>query len=270
MAIVKIGNAPDLLVGTGANGALEAKRAEDVRAAIGVAPALQTDVTIYVSPTGSDVEGDGSQEAPYATIQRAVDSVPKYLNAHTAAINIADGEYDEAVIILGFTAGTLALGGRTVSSAIIRNIAVLNSRIVIIKNCTLKNIGATEIQPHALLYVNEDSCAVLGNVTIDCGATNCHGMYVSNSKVITSGAATLTINNVDFVNGRCAFGTYGAHISLFKIAGVNATDKTVWGICSEYGSIVAYQENALTANTAYRTVYGGRIYGGGQTSIPNY
>lgn len=52
----------------------------------------------YVSPEGSDDTGDGSQEHPFLTIQKAVDTVGHYA-AGTTEIHLADGTYDESVFL---------------------------------------------------------------------------------------------------------------------------------------------------------------------------
>jgi hypothetical protein len=70
---------------------------------------LANDVTLYVATTGSDSAGDGSSSKPYKTIQYAISILPKDLGTHVAYINIADGDYAEEVILLGFTNGVLVV-----------------------------------------------------------------------------------------------------------------------------------------------------------------
>uniref|UniRef100_UPI0032606153 hypothetical protein n=1 Tax=Clostridium sp. NkU-1 TaxID=1095009 RepID=UPI0032606153 len=70
---------------------------------------LESDVTYYVSTTGSDITGDGTQEKPYRNIQYAVDMVPKDLHGYRAFIEVADGTYDEHVYILSFIGGQIII-----------------------------------------------------------------------------------------------------------------------------------------------------------------
>lgn len=70
---------------------------------------LDTNVTYYVATTGSDITGNGTQEKPYKTINKAIDSIPKNLNGHTCTIKVAVGTYNEIVNIIGFTAGIFIL-----------------------------------------------------------------------------------------------------------------------------------------------------------------
>jgi len=56
-----------------------------------------SDMTLYVSQaTGSDVAGDGSVGNPYASIMKAVDSVP-HIRRHTITINVGAGTYAETL-----------------------------------------------------------------------------------------------------------------------------------------------------------------------------
>lgn len=70
---------------------------------------LESDVTYYVSTTGSDITGDGTQEKPYRTIQYAINMVPKNLNGYGAKIRVAAGTYDEHVEMISFYGGYIHL-----------------------------------------------------------------------------------------------------------------------------------------------------------------
>ena len=65
---------------------------------------LVTDMTVYVKPSGDDYAGDGSNSAPYRTITRALEVIPKNLSGRSVTINIAAGTYTESVTIEGFDA----------------------------------------------------------------------------------------------------------------------------------------------------------------------
>lgn len=72
-------------------------------------PHLTAGKTVYVATTGSD-SNPGTQEAPFRTIQAAVNSLPKDLLKDIAIIKIDDGYYDEDVSINGFYNGGLDYG----------------------------------------------------------------------------------------------------------------------------------------------------------------
>lgn len=67
------------------------------------APApLTANLTLYVNAaTGSD-SNPGTQLQPYATIQAAINSVTKNIGNKHVTINIADGVYNENIVIAGF------------------------------------------------------------------------------------------------------------------------------------------------------------------------
>lgn len=65
-------------------------------------PHLTENVTLYVdASTGSDAN-PGTQQAPFASIQAAVDSLPRDLSGKNITIVIAPGTYEEDVVISGF------------------------------------------------------------------------------------------------------------------------------------------------------------------------
>lgn len=57
-----------------------------------------------MSNSGSDTTGDGTEAKPFATIQKAVDSLPKNLNGHRNIIHVAAGTY-AGFSISGFYGG---------------------------------------------------------------------------------------------------------------------------------------------------------------------
>lgn len=70
---------------------------------------LTSDITLYVSPSGSDETGTGTSVNPLKTIQRAINMVPKDLGSFVCTINVASGTYNEDVYIRGFHNGSINL-----------------------------------------------------------------------------------------------------------------------------------------------------------------
>ena len=68
---------------------------------------LLADLSIYVSPSGSDKTGNGSSSSPFATIQHAINVLPKDLGGHYVTINVAVGTYNEDIRIECFRNGDL-------------------------------------------------------------------------------------------------------------------------------------------------------------------
>lgn len=65
-------------------------------------------VDIYVALNGSDGLGDGSEEKPFKTIQKAVDQIP-LLNSSNTTIWIGDGSYLEDVVVQGVNASRVVI-----------------------------------------------------------------------------------------------------------------------------------------------------------------
>lgn len=70
-----------------------------------------TATTLYVDATNGNDTFVGSQAAPYKTIQRAIDGLPKTI-LHGTIINVLPGTYNERITIQSFTGhGTLSIVG---------------------------------------------------------------------------------------------------------------------------------------------------------------
>ena len=67
---------------------------------------LTSSVNIYVRPDGDDNTGDGSTVKPFKTIQKAVNTVPKLIEKDHF-IKVAEGEYDEEVMIKGISGSAI-------------------------------------------------------------------------------------------------------------------------------------------------------------------
>lgn len=68
-------------------------------------PHLTGNLTVYVDGTNGSDENSGAYGSPFKTIQAAVDSIPKNLGKYIATIRVADGNYEENIIISGFFGG---------------------------------------------------------------------------------------------------------------------------------------------------------------------
>jgi hypothetical protein len=65
-------------------------------------------ITYYVATDGSD-SNPGTDAEPFATIQHAVDLLPKELNGYNVYIYIKNGTYEESVRFKGFSGGYLSV-----------------------------------------------------------------------------------------------------------------------------------------------------------------
>lgn len=226
---------------------------------------LTSDVTVYVSKLGSDETGLGTSAAPYATIQKAIDSLPKWLDGYMATISIAAGTYEERVEINGFQGGILVIGdvGKAV---IVRGIVITASSLVRIN----VNITRSSTLTGTLLNARLGSCVQFGNdCVIDGGSGNVSGIVVesgSNLSALVDIFGYMVKTTVSNCKYFAIYATGGSTVALGEIAGSGNTT----GLQVADGALVSYNSRTMTATTANVTVAGGRIYSGAQTSIPNY
>jgi hypothetical protein len=80
---------------------------------------LEADVTYYVATTGSDDSGEGTQNKPFKTIQKAMNIVPKDLGGYTVTINVAEGTHVEKLTLNGYFSGKFILTGPISGNAVI-------------------------------------------------------------------------------------------------------------------------------------------------------
>lgn len=223
--------------------------------------ALTADATVYVATTGNDVTGDGTNTAPYATIQKAIDSLPKWLDGYTATIDIAEGTYEGRVLIAGFQGGKLVLGvaGRAVT---VRGIQVKASSNVVIN---VAEIMRTASVTGTLLYVQDNSnVRIGGRLAVDGQGAAITGVMAENhSSISVVGEAILIVRNCGY---NAVLATTGSRIALYGVAGAGSGT----ALRAEYGAVITYTSRSISATTDNVTVGGGRIYTGAQSSIPTY
>lgn len=220
---------------------------------------LTESVTVYVNgATGNDETGDGSSGAPFATIQRAVNEIPKCLGGFHAAIDIAEGAYEERVTIDGFYGGrfTLGVAGRSV---IVRGISVLTSSIV---RVNISSITVNTNDDSTLFYIGAGSTVlILSPITLDGVGHSKNGISVEQNSILAAIGSVVTVNNC-VTNGVVALS--GGKITFGSIAGTgNGT-----GIRADAGTSISYVSRTITGATGQVAVGGGRIYSGAQTNIP--
>lgn len=219
---------------------------------------LTEDATVYVSTSGSDVTGTGAAVAPFRTVQKALNELPKCLGGHHAQIDIADGTYEEAVTIDSFYGGRLTLGvsGRTV---VLRGIAVMSSNSVRINIAQVKR-GTSS--PTNLVHADYGSTvSILSNMIIHGENGNVSGLTASRGSVINSGV-TIEVRGCQ---APAVQASAGARIALGAINGTSAN--TSYAIRADMGGVVSYSSQGLTATLGNSTGSGGRILNGSGTTM---
>ena len=218
---------------------------------------LNKATTVYVSTAGSDALGDGSAANPYATINKAINSLPKNLNGFNAVIYIAAGNYQENVDVSRFFGGNVYLSGSPSAAVSITSLSVADGSMVVLSDIELSVTGNRE--------------------TIAIGITNASLSCLSGVKIIgNSGDGVYANRGAEcsftslVITGTTARAVFARRNSNVYIDSLSGGSNTGIGIRSDSGAKVAYGSSSLSAVTTSSASTGGRIYSGAQTSIPNY
>ena len=221
---------------------------------------LTDNVTVYVSASGSDVTGEGTSVAPYATIQKAVNSIPKCLGGYHAQIDIAAGTYEERVTIDGFYGGRLTIGvaDRQVT---VRGVSVLSSECV---RLNITHMTHSAAFTGNLLFVDYGSnVTLLQPLTFRGENADISGIAVSRGGFVSS---PVTVAFLDFA-GPAINATSGAKIALAALNG--NSNNTGYGVQCQAGALVTYSSRALVTTKGDYTGSGGRILTAGGTTMAN-
>ena len=228
---------------------------DSIKADIGAG--LTANKTIYVSGAGSDVLGDGSSTNPYATITKAIGSLPKNLNGYSATINIAAGTYNEDVIVSLTYGGMIVLSGATNASVQIRSLRVWHDAIVQIVNIDLAITGMADGNA---ISVTNAKLMCLGRVSTTGAVAN--GVYLNHNAYAMF--SDLSVSNTTYA------AVYTVNTSRFFAINIAGNGNTANGLLAVYGSKIAYNATSLASAVQSTALAGGRIYSGAQIEIPKY
>jgi hypothetical protein len=214
------------------------------------ASGLTASRTVYVATTGSDATGNGSQTAPYATINKALSTIPKNLNGFTATINIAAGTYDENVSVTNFGNGFLKFSGNDGDMITVTRFEILNVKLAEITEISLTI-------PNSYFYVLASGVRVATNIIANGGV---YGVYATNGSTLVC-AGTVEVNNT---TNYAIVTTSGSRCFIQNIIGTN--NKVM--AASTLGGIFTYGTSTLSSTSQFYTDTGGRVFSGAQTNAP--
>jgi hypothetical protein len=174
----------------------------------------------YVSISGSDSSGNGSQSKPWRTIQYALDHA-NYAGTSTVTINLAKGIYNENIVIKEEVIIRGAGSSETVSTTTANPLV------------PMQNVSVITRQIPADLPSNETVKSVYAN---GAGTVRLENLNVFGGGV-TSEDSDFEMENV-IVNGVTGF--YGVQVSHSSFSILNSRIETQIGFYSDYGlSVVA-------------------------------
>ena len=227
----------------------------------GVLPPLSENITLYVASTGSDEGGNGTEQLPYATIQKALNSLPKNLNGHTATVKLSAGTYG-GFTLTGFFGGEIGIEGGTDSGAaasyvITGQIRLYNSHYIVLS-------GLKFTAQVLIIRGNYDFSGCVFN-----GAAESGGIAI----YIQMGAhARITDCDISNNAGYAVTSILGASIDVLNCTG-SGNSGTLYraGTTSYTGGTIHLGANTVTTSgTMYQAIASGRIYYGTQASVPSY
>lgn len=228
---------------------------DSIKADIGTG--LSSNKTIYVSGAGSDVLGDGSSTNPYASITKALGSLPKNLNGYSATINVAAGTYNEDVIVSLTYGGMVIFSGEANAAVQIRSLRVWHDAIVQIVNIDLAVTGMADGNA---ISVTNAKLMCLGRVSTTGAVSN--GVYLNHNAYAMF--ADISVSNTTYA------AVYAVNTSRFFAINITGNGNTANGLLSVYGAKIAYNSTSLVSAVQSAALAGGRIYSGAQTEIPKY
>lgn len=215
---------------------------------------IKGNTTIYVSPSGNDASGDGSEGYPFKTIQHAVDSISKDLANRDITIDIATGTYSEEILVSGFYGGVLKI--KFGSETTIGNITI-NDSCVILQGTSL-TIAASGKQYG--IYCNRGANVIcqITRLTIIGAVYGIYALYGSTFSELY----TTTIKS-------CTYAVAALRASTIYLGTLDG-EKNNNGIQSSGAIVYATTITSTMASTLYATLNGGRIYTGAQANATSY
>ena len=196
---------------------------------------LTEDVIVYVATTGSDVDGDGSVDAPFLTIQAAIDSLPKHLGGYTAEIYVDFGVYDERVSVVGFSGGRLKIGQPgnvfTIKGIDIVESSFVETNIYQIEDSITGSKALFDVSCGSNVLVNSDM--IIDGLTQSATAMRA----IDNSVISIESGRTLTVNN-------CGAAINAQKCSFVTVDKLTGSDNT-FGMMAYMGSIISYNTDTL-------------------------
>ncbi|WNF91362.1 hypothetical protein [Vagococcus fluvialis] len=223
-------------------------------------------IDLYVSKEGSNTSGDGSEEKPYLTIQKAVDTIP-LISTATYVVWIDKGTYKEDVIINSIRAREIYIKtinydttNPTIETGVnVRSFSIENSDSYVY-------IGGITFVDHQ--NIRNSSLGVFSHVFVDLSKyisiQRCR--FVENTKnrtdkfaaVQAAGASNVTIgSSTNFVNQKtCIYSTRGANIN---IAGILGSDNEI-GFSANF-AVIRSDKTSLKATTMKVETNGGQVLG---------
>lgn len=203
-----------------------------------------SNIDVYVSKSGSDANGAGTAASPYASITKALSTLPKDFNGKFVNVNIGAGTYNENVAVDYFSGGVLHITGTSGTTV------TINSLTVQVSNVLVTNIALSVTGTSGVMIGAGSIFTATSNILI-AGATT--GLNVFDNSQVFIGTASIS-------NSTTAISVYNnARLFVYSINCTNV-DRAM---SAANGGVIAYNAFTGNANVAMTTTgSGGRILTG--------
>lgn len=226
---------------------VKAKDGTDLESYLAESPTkTRADITYYVnSATGSDSNNGLTNGTAFKTIQYAINKLPQVVN-HNVNINIAQGTYNEDVLVYGFVGkGNIGIaGGNSVSSLYkVSSLTIFGCVIPV----TIIGVEATKTGGHAFVISNS-----LYSTIDKCKSSSIDTVYAG----VALYGALATVSNSQFDN-------HGIGIRSSSSSTVYSNNNTgsgnTYGLVASSGGAVCKDGKQPSGTTAESTSSGGAI-----------
>ena len=209
-------------------------------------------VSYYVSNSGSDANDGLTSSTAFATIQKALDMIPKSLGGASVVIRVASGLY-AGFTLADFSGGIITLDFGTADVIVNTNTLISNCHAVQIS-------GSGSFQVRAQWRIINTTCFMCSpDVTITRTSTN--ALEVIQSRAIFPSSLTIS-------GGTSYRALLADNASLVFVESLLIMSGTGTGIMSDRGSTVAYSSSNNNASVNIGSARGGRVYTGSQGLNP--
>ena len=226
-------------------------------------------VTYYVSPSGNDTNDGLTTNTRFKTIQHAIDLIPTVMNGKTYKIMLANGTYNEDLLIQNKLGGTVAIWGDkelygtnqandiTISSI---DVSVCSNVAIQYMDLILNRTNGTSLlvsRPSYIIFYRCEKVTINNNTN----KTNT-GIQTQQGATLVAVVAPFYIN---YTNEAIISQTNG-YVGI-DVATIN---NSITGINSRSGGRVSFVTLTNNATTKATTSSGGRLLLGGNADTTNW
>ena len=212
-------------------------------------------VTHYVSPTGDDATGDGTEANPFKTIAHAVSLIPDVVrDEHN--IYLLPGEYDENVSVARKTIQSVfRLGGATNDRSLYRVRKVIFDRVQ--GQAYMQNMVSTVDVENERSFEFRGSGPMMFAQNLECTPDN-GGPFDQTRGLLADYGSIVSVSNCDFSGKR--YGVRSNNRSQTYLTSSNTGTGNQVGIAARWGAFLGANYGTLpTGDTPMSTNSGGII-----------